>query len=659
MAQPTKRCPKCGARYHAAATYCQNDGVRLETDGEVDPLLGMVLLDQFRLEEQIGTGGMGRVYRAHQIGLGRDVAVKVLHPELTEDPDAVRRFRREAKVATSLEHPNLVRVFLFGELELSSDQRSLYMVMEYLVGEALNDRLADGPMREGDALHIMAQLCDAIGAAHEKGVVHRDVKPENIVLVRRGGDPIFVKLLDFGIARLLHDEGSHMTQTGLIFGTARYISPEGAAGEATDARSDVYSLGVLLYQMLSGQTPFSASTPVAMLMKHVEEAPPELRTLMPDIDGALHDVIMRSLEKKPNRRYANAHEFGMALRTASGRRSESAWSDDSQVTRPSRHSLEDATPVLSRVANETAEEADEETDYTVPTRFPLSRIAIAFVVGVLLVVGAVLGQRTLTPPDPEADLVQVMAALEEGRLRGDDGVFALMESLEEAETEEQTAARVALRERALEALLQQAEGEPREEALGTLEFAEELGADLARLESIRERFVIIEPSLNVSPTTLTIGGEVSVSFRVPAEATEVSVALVAGSQSLLLDTESENSERTKITTTNYVFRRAGTYVLRARYVLGEEHIELSEALTVTGNTRRSPRPAFRSNMRPDVVQVEVEPPGMETAEPWVDEPEDNGIDWSLPGSGGPGGSGAPSGSNGSAGTTASPWTGDG
>lgn len=636
MAQ-TKRCPKCGTHYHAAATYCQHDGVRLESDGEVDPLLGMVLLDQFRLDEQIGTGGMGRVYRAHQIGLGRDVAVKVLHPELTEDPDAVRRFRREAKIATSLEHPNLVRVFLFGELELSPDKRSLYMVMEYLVGEALNDRLADGPMRQHDALHIMAQLCDAIGAAHEKGIVHRDVKPENIVLVRRGGDPIFVKVLDFGIARLLHDEGSHMTQTGLIFGTARYISPEGAAGEATDARSDVYSLGVLLYQMLSGQTPFTASTPLALLMKHVEEAPPELRTLMPELDGPLHDVIMRALEKKPQRRYADAHEFGTALRrVAQGE---------------PRHSIEPRGSIEPRLAESAPRHSAEEvgaSDYSVPTSFPLSRIAIAFVVGVLLVVSVVLAQRALTPPDPEAHLAGVSAALEAGRLQGTDGVFALLDNLEAAETEEQQAARDALRQAALDALLTQAESEPAEDALSILDFAESKGADAERLEAIRQRFVTIEPSLSVTPTELSVGGELTVLFVVPADATEVSLALVAGSRSLPLETTSrpaaDSEGRGLEVSAAYTFRSAGTYVLRARYVLGEEHIELSEAVTVAGPARRT-QPTIRT-VRPNMRRT-PDPQGAEPipTEPWVDEPEDDGIDWSLPGAGG--------------GTTTTPWTGDG
>ena len=224
-------------RYGASATFCQRDGEPLSAQGEVDPLLGTILLNQFRVDQLIGIGGMGAVYRAHQITLGRDVAIKILHSELTGNPDAVRRFHREAKVATQLEHPNLVRVVLFGELP---EGKGLYLVMEYLDGKSIADALKqEGALPLPRALHIANQICAGIGVAHEHGIVHRDIKPENIMLIERHQDPDFVKVLDFGIARLLWDEHTVATQSGVIFGTARYISPEGASGEFTDARSDV------------------------------------------------------------------------------------------------------------------------------------------------------------------------------------------------------------------------------------------------------------------------------------------------------------------------------------------------------------------------------------------------------------------------------------
>lgn len=314
-----KVCPVCGTRYHAAATFCQKDGTSLMgSAAEQDPLIGQVLLEQFRIEEVIGAGGMGTVYRAHQSNIRRDVAIKVLHSELVQNPDAVRRFQREARVATSFDHPNLVRVFLFGQLP----DGSLYLVMEYLKGRSLTEVLrAEGQLPPDRALHVSIQICDGIGDAHARGVVHRDVKPENVLLVKRGADPDFVKVVDFGIARLLWDENTHATQSGVIFGTARYISPEGAAGEHTDMRSDVYSIGVLTYQLLCGETPFSAPSPVAMLMKHIHQPAPDIRTRARGgaIPGPIADVVMRALAKNPDARQESSGALAEELRAAAAR----------------------------------------------------------------------------------------------------------------------------------------------------------------------------------------------------------------------------------------------------------------------------------------------------------------------------------------------------
>ena len=274
MSALRKICPACSTPYHAAATFCQLDGTALvEQEMSLDPLVGTRLLEQFDVLEAVGSGGMGTVYRAHQASQRRDVAIKILHRDLAKNQDAVRRFQREARVASSLDHPNLVDVYLFGELP----DGSLYLVMEYLEGRTLAQALfEDGPFPLARALRVAHAVALGVGAAHRQGIVHRDVKPENIMLVARDGDPDFVKVLDFGIARLLWDEQSHVTQSGVIFGTARYISPEGASGEATDARSDVYSLAVLTYQLLTGSVPFDDTSPVALLMKHLRQKPPPI-----------------------------------------------------------------------------------------------------------------------------------------------------------------------------------------------------------------------------------------------------------------------------------------------------------------------------------------------------------------------------------------------
>ncbi len=311
-----KVCPACGTRYDVAATFCQRDGSALiGAADEPDPYIGRTLLDQFEIQEVVGAGGMGTVYRARQPTIGRDVAIKILHPELVQNPDAVRRFQREARVSASLDHPNVVRVFLFGQLP----DDSLYLVMEYLRGRSLLDVLRmDGVLDPARALHVVTQICDGVGEAHRQGVVHRDVKPENVLLVPRGQDPDFVKVLDFGIARFLRGEQTVATQSGLIFGTARYISPEGASGEPTDARSDVYSIAVLCYQLLCGETPFDAASPVGLLMKHIHDAPPDLRRkpLGRHVPGEVADVVMRALGKNPDTRPADANELGAALRAA-------------------------------------------------------------------------------------------------------------------------------------------------------------------------------------------------------------------------------------------------------------------------------------------------------------------------------------------------------
>lgn len=310
-----KVCPRCATRYDGLASFCQRDGMALSYfDDEPDPYIGRLILEQFRIEALIGAGGMGRVYRARQTTVDRDVAIKVLHSELVQNPDAVRRFQREAKVSTAVDHPNVVRVFLFGQLP----DGSLYLVMEYLKGQSLLDVMSQGSLPLARSLHVATQICEAVGEAHTHGVVHRDIKPENIMLISRGRDQDFVKVLDFGIARFLSGEQTIATQSGLIFGTARYISPEGAEGEHTDARSDVYSIAIVLYQMLCGETPFDSPSPVAMLMKHIHEPPPHLLTRVDDgrIPIAVADVVMRALAKNPDARYADAAAFGQALKQA-------------------------------------------------------------------------------------------------------------------------------------------------------------------------------------------------------------------------------------------------------------------------------------------------------------------------------------------------------
>jgi eukaryotic-like serine/threonine-protein kinase len=284
-----------------------------------DPYLGRVLDQHFRVDAAIGSGAMARVYRAHQLGVGRDVALKILRRELLERTDIVARFRSEAELVGRLVHPHVVAVYATGEVrdEPTGPEREPFVVLEWLEGLSLAQLLdqTGGCLPLARALHIVLALCDAVGEAHSRGIVHRDLKPENVMLVHRGDDPDFVKLLDFGLARVLHERADPRTRAGAILGTPRYVSPEGAEGLPVTPASDCYSLSTLLYQCLAGRTPFEAESAVALLAQHTAAAPPDLRAFAPAAGVAepIARVIMKNLEKRPEQRASDARAFGREL----------------------------------------------------------------------------------------------------------------------------------------------------------------------------------------------------------------------------------------------------------------------------------------------------------------------------------------------------------
>lgn len=261
---------------------------------------------------------MGSVYRAEQPAMNRMVAIKILHPKLSARQDLVSRFRREARAMSQLTHPNTVRVFMYGELPEDS---SLYIVMELLEGRNLNQTVRKGgPLEVERAIPILIQVCGALQEAHEMGIVHRDLKPENIFLCRQGGLTDFPKVLDFGLAKVTERQmrpGSLvLTQEGMVFGTPEFMSPEQAQGRQLDARSDIYSLAVILYEALTGKLPFEAKTPMEYIQKHVLEPPLSLNERVPELRFApqLQAVLERALSKKPADRYQTATDFAEALR---------------------------------------------------------------------------------------------------------------------------------------------------------------------------------------------------------------------------------------------------------------------------------------------------------------------------------------------------------
>lgn len=314
-------CPKCGRRYTADFEVCPEDHSPLQADSTVadavpdDPLVGLTLDDKYRLEERLGVGGMGTVYRATHVLIDRPVAVKVLNQRFVEDDAARARFRREAKAAGRLQHTNAVTVTDFGQ----SPEGYVYIVMELLEGRTLRDILAkEAPLDPARAVSLMLQISAAVAAAHEAGIIHRDLKPANIFIVQRSEVPSVVKVLDFGIAKLAaemldDDDPKTLTQIGAMIGTPRYMSPEQCDGIELTPAADVYSLGVILYEMLTGTVPFSGSTPLAIAMKHTTEVPRKPREFVASIPPALEDLVLHALEKDPRDRPDNAASFRAEL----------------------------------------------------------------------------------------------------------------------------------------------------------------------------------------------------------------------------------------------------------------------------------------------------------------------------------------------------------
>ncbi|MDQ3675302.1 MAG: protein kinase [Actinomycetota bacterium] len=278
--------------------------------------VGTLLSQRYRLDAQVGTGGMSTVYRAFDTVLERQVAIKLMHREIARDSDQLERFRREARAVAQLNHPNLVGVIDAGE-EGESDYPTPYIVFEYVEGETLKDRIRrNGRLPVSEAIAYAIEIARALGVAHERAIVHRDVKPQNVLIDEEGA----AKVTDFGIARSLHQEG--LTADGRVLGTTDYVSPEQALGHQVSGQSDLYSLGIVLFEMLTGDVPFKGGTQVTVAMKHVRDELPDVQVRRPDVSAALAAVLDRATTKELDRRYPNAGalitdlEDALAIETA-------------------------------------------------------------------------------------------------------------------------------------------------------------------------------------------------------------------------------------------------------------------------------------------------------------------------------------------------------
>jgi serine/threonine protein kinase len=359
-------CPQCHGEVREGEHFCRNCGLaqafsetptvpvseQVNDSSPPDPLLSQILDSKYQLVERLGEGGMGTVYRARRLHIGDEVAVKILLQKYVSGGEAVERFRREARAAAVLRHPNIVTIHDFGEAR--GADAPAYIVMELVEGTSLRNLLqCDGRLSPERAVQLLRGVCAGVGAAHRRHIVHRDLKPDNIIIVppEREGEPETVKVIDFGIAKLRDSEGvTTLTQAGAFMGTPHYMSPEQCRGETLDERSDIYSLGAILYEMLCGTPPFIGSTLTAIVAKHLTEAAPPMAPTLA-VSPALERVCLRALAKRAEERYQSVESFYEELAQAlDSPRQETAA--QAHVTRPVTSGDDATSASFARATND-------------------------------------------------------------------------------------------------------------------------------------------------------------------------------------------------------------------------------------------------------------------------------------------------------------------
>jgi len=372
-----KVCPQCGSEYETTDRFCPRDGSPLRPKSGDDPLVGRVIADRYLVLAPLGEGGMGRVYLGEHVKMNRQCAIKVMNPSLVNDTESLQRFAREASNAARILHPNVAAVFDYGEMD-----KIVYLVMEFVDGESLSAIIArEGALEPRRAIEIARQIADGLQAAHELGIVHRDLKPDNVIVARTRSGKEVPKVVDFGIAKALSEAPQDaLTRSGLVIGTPEYMSPEQLLGDPVDARADIYSLGCIVYQMLTGAQAFAGDTREQMIRRRLHETPPHVRDVDQSLPGRLDTLIVHMLARSPDDRLASAAEVRDQLDPALAL---GGW-DPRVITAP--------TPFRTTPAGG----ADESTQPTQP--IPRQRMATRSIVtgAIMLVALAIAGVALYT-----------------------------------------------------------------------------------------------------------------------------------------------------------------------------------------------------------------------------------------------------------------------
>jgi serine/threonine-protein kinase len=386
----------------------------------VDPLLAQLVADRYRVIRKLGEGGMGSVYLAEHVVIEKKFALKVLAPELCRRSDLVARFLQEARSASRIGHENVIDIMDFGQ----SPDGLVYIAMEFLDGKDLGEIVrGKGAMDWAEARGIVLQICRALRAAHDKGIVHRDMKPENIFLIQREGQPHFVKILDFGIAKVmgLDPNGPRLTRTGMIFGTPEYMAPEQAEGKDTDHRADIYAVGCIMYHLITGQTPFVAESFMTMLTKHLMEEPVPPSARRPDlvITPEMDALVLKALEKDRDNRWQSMAELLEAVAVCPGPETATPKPPGGQtVAMGGAHAAaamkvlrsKGSAPATERVSRKAVDSAVSSAEMGSQPQASRSKTLILVIVGVVLG-GAVAAWFALSPGKTQAPVVATPASV--------------------------------------------------------------------------------------------------------------------------------------------------------------------------------------------------------------------------------------------------------